>query len=278
MSTLIFLVKGDNFGLASKRSVQQNYLEDNFLVSTNYSGNVDKPIKFTLNLQNGELDSLSTLAYMNQENRQAVLKQIVDEVVVPKKPWKYTVKKGETLSHIAIKFKLPITGIASLNNLKTTSLIKAGQVIYLPVGVQVAGVQQKPTVRIAQAPVKAKLIQALSPIGNWVVPVTGERGGNIHSSNGIDVRSVCGGPVYAADEGIVTESVDGYNGGYGNMIKIQGSVAVILYGHLTDRYVETGDYIKKSTLIGTVGSTGKSSGCHLHFEVRGAQNFLQHVQ
>lgn len=276
--TLIFLIKASNFGLASNRSSAQNYLDDNFLTSTPYAGEAERLTTVKLNLTEGELNSLSTSAFMNQDSQNESLRQIVDEVVIPKKAWKYTVKKGETLSHIAIKFKVPVSSIISLNKLKANGLVQTDQVISLPGVTQVTGIKRTPSPVIAQAPIKAKLIQALSPIGNWVVPVTGERNVSLHSNNGLDVRTACGEPVYAADAGIVIEAADGWNGGYGNMIKIQGQVAVILYGHLTDRYVETGDYVKKGALIGTVGSTGKSTGCHLHFEVRGAKNFLQHVQ
>lgn len=225
--------------------------------------------------RDGELSSLQVLAIMDTAQQQEELTRIVRQVVIPKHAWKYTVKRGETLSHIALKFRVSKQRILSLNNLRSENAVRAGQIVYLPPDVQVLAAQKKSVIRV-QLP--AALVQALAPVGNWVTPVTGQRNGSLHSHNGVDVAAKCGEPVYAADDGIVIESANGWNGGYGNMTKLQNGVAVTLYGHMTDRFANVGDYIKKGTLIGTVGSTGKSTGCHLHFEVRGAQNFLKLVQ
>lgn len=94
----------------------------------------------------------------------------------------------------------------------------------------------------------------------------GRRWGRMH--NGIDIAGPKGTPVYAADSGTVTYSA--YNsGGYGNLIKVShGSGIVTYYAHLSKRVVSKGQYVKKGQLIGYMGSTGRSTGSHLHFEVR----------
>lgn len=69
----------------------------------------------------------------------------------------------------------------------------------------------------------------------------------------------------------------GYNSGYGNYILIQHNNFETLYGHLSDIYVNEGDYVKKGELIATVGNTGFTlgiTGCHLHFETHGLKNPL----
>ena len=73
--------------------------------------------------------------------------------------------------------------------------------------------------------------------------------------------------VYAADGGTVISS--GWSGGYGNMIQIRHAGGyVTYYAHLNTRYVQVGDTVSKGQMIGRAGSTGNSTGPHLHFEIR----------
>lgn len=73
--------------------------------------------------------------------------------------------------------------------------------------------------------------------------------------------------VYAADGGTVEYS--GWSGGYGNLIRIRHSNGyVTYYAHLNARYVSAGDKVSKGQMIGRAGSTGNSTGPHLHFEIR----------
>lgn len=161
--------------------------------------------------------------------------------------------------------------ILALNNLKDENFIRAGQKLLIPANK--VTVQGKINTKIALKPV---FVSALSSIGNLIVPVSGVNQKRIHSNNGVDISAECGSPVYAADFGIVVESSDGWNGGYGNYIVIQHKGYETLYGHLSQRYVEVGDYVERGNLIGTVGATGKATGCHLHFETRGIKNPLGH--
>ena len=93
--------------------------------------------------------------------------------------------------------------------------------------------------------------------------------GDGRGHKGIDIAAPYGTPIYAAESGTVIEAAGGWNGGYGNCVKISHADGnVTLYGHQSSLAVEYGDYVVKGQLIGYVGSTGDSSGNHLHFEVR----------
>ena len=86
---------------------------------------------------------------------------------------------------------------------------------------------------------------------------------------GVDYSASCGTPVYAATSGTIT--IAGKAGGYGNVIFLTGSSLVTVYGHLQASKpfnVKMGDVVKSGDLIGWVGTTGNSTGCHLHFETR----------
>lgn len=93
--------------------------------------------------------------------------------------------------------------------------------------------------------------------------------GDGRGHKGIDIAAPYGTPIYAAESGTVIETGDGWNGGYGNCVRVQhddGNVTV--YAHQSSIAVSYGDYVVKGQLLGYVGSTGDSSGNHLHFEVR----------
>lgn len=85
---------------------------------------------------------------------------------------------------------------------------------------------------------------------------------------GIDLAGPLGTAIYATADGVITDA--GYNsGGYGNLIKIDhGRGIETRYGHLSAMTAYAGQRVKRGDLIGRMGSTGRSTGCHLHYEVR----------
>jgi murein DD-endopeptidase MepM/ murein hydrolase activator NlpD len=104
-----------------------------------------------------------------------------------------------------------------------------------------------------------------SNFGYRVDPVT-KKSNSFHS--GIDIAAPLGTPVYAAAGGEVKITEFNKNG-YGNLVVIQHeSDLTTYYGHLSKIEVSSGVRVKKGDLVGKVGSTGKSTGPHLHFEVR----------
>lgn len=106
----------------------------------------------------------------------------------------------------------------------------------------------------------------------WCTPVVaavssgfGERWGKLHS--GIDIAAGAGESVLCASDGVVTYA--GVNGGYGNLIIVKHKENTeTYYAHLSSILVNVGDSVLKGQEIGKVGSTGNSTGPHLHFEVR----------
>lgn len=104
-----------------------------------------------------------------------------------------------------------------------------------------------------------------SRFGKRVDPVT-KRRQTFHK--GIDIAAPAGTPVYAAEDGIVSRS-EYVKNGYGNLVVLKHADNIATYyGHLSVLGVSSGMRVRKGDLIGRVGSTGKSTGPHLHFEVR----------
>lgn len=93
-----------------------------------------------------------------------------------------------------------------------------------------------------------------------------------HTHKGLDIAASNGTPIVAAAEGTVTCA--SYSGGYGNLVVIShGNGVETYYGHCSQLYVSVGEHVNAGDTIAAVGSTGHSTGNHLHFEVRvdGAQ-------
>jgi murein DD-endopeptidase MepM/ murein hydrolase activator NlpD len=85
---------------------------------------------------------------------------------------------------------------------------------------------------------------------------------------GIDLAAPLGTPVYATADGVVDRS-EWNDGGYGNLIEIDhGQGIQTRYGHLSQRIAQPGQAVHRGDLIGLMGSTGRSTGSHLHYEVR----------
>ncbi|WP_172844479.1 M23 family metallopeptidase [Tumebacillus algifaecis] len=136
------------------------------------------------------------------------------------------------------------------------------------------GTKKKPTYGFYNGPVTA------IGGGSWAYPVGGgyvssyygeNRGGRPHLA--IDIAASTGTAVYASNSGTVSYVGDAGDG-YGNCIRIShGNGIVTLYGHLSSMAVSPGQSVGKGQYIGGVGSTGWSTGAHLHYEVRinGAQ-------
>lgn len=109
-----------------------------------------------------------------------------------------------------------------------------------------------------------RYIWPVSRGGGTITSRFGRRDGEFHE--GVDIAAPTGTPVLAADSGVVVFA--GWKGGYGKCVIIEhGNGSATLYGHLSQILVREGQKVDKGKTIGLVGSTGRSTGPHLHFEV-----------
>lgn len=101
-----------------------------------------------------------------------------------------------------------------------------------------------------------------SPFGFRIDPITGRSA--LHT--GLDFPAETGTPILAAAGGVVV--VQEYHAAYGNMVEVDhGNQLITRYAHASQVYVKKGDIVKRGQRIADVGSTGRSTGPHLHFEV-----------
>jgi len=189
----------------------------------------------------------------------------------------YQIQNGDTIAKIVDKFKGKKNSddvIASVLNsefnqqrqdLKTAdSPLNVGEFLMVPGGYK----PYIPRVVVAYAgPIPAS---AAKGTGNFGWPVSGVVTQKFWSHHpGIDIGAPKGAPIYAADSGyIIRTGWDQERISYGYMILINhGNGYITRYAHLSAFNVEVGDSVKKGQIIGRVGSTGNSTGPHLHFEV-----------
>ncbi|TMF16045.1 MAG: hypothetical protein E6I35_11365 [Chloroflexi bacterium] len=112
---------------------------------------------------------------------------------------------------------------------------------------------------------QAEISQPFGPSTYWFEPPYGSYA---HFHTGIDLVEPFGSPVLAADDGVVA-LVGSSSSGYGNYVVIAHSGGLnTLYGHLSTSLVKVGQSVTQGTPVGLEGSTGNSTGAHLHFELR----------
>ncbi len=193
-------------------------------------------------------------------------------VILPITGVRHTVEKGETLATIAKKYKGDADEIYQYNDLISEKLT-VGDVLIVPDGEPLAA----PVSSIRSSGRTSPLRGAGGPRmdGYYTWPVLGgllTQG--LHGFDAVDIGASVGTPVLASAGGVVIVARNtGWNGGYGSYVVIQhGNGTQTLYAHASAVLVSTGDIVTMGQTIGLVGQTGKATGPHLHFEVRGAAN------
>lgn len=189
-------------------------------------------------------------------------------VILPISGIKYTVKKGDTLASIAKDHKGDLQEILDYNDLVSSSKIALGDVIIIPDGEVTHTVHSAPTPSSSSAKTVNSSGYFIKPIAKYT------RTQGIHGYNGVDLAAPAGTPIVASANGsVVIARGSGWNGGYGQYVVIRHPNGVqTLYSHMSEVIVSSGSNVLQGQVIGYVGSTGKSTGNHLHFEVRGAKN------
>jgi LysM repeat protein len=214
-------------------------------------------------------------------------------IILPITGIQHTVAKGETLASLAKDFHSDAHDIASYNNLADGAALTVGNTLIIPNGeaTEVVKSSAPKTVAAASSPVStlAKIVKKVAKgatepflggsgpsVGGFDWPLNGgiiTQG--LHGWNGVDIGAPKGTSIYASAAGtvILVKGGGGWNGGYGNYVVIaHDNGTQTLYAHMSQVLTTQGATVAQGDTIGKVGSTGASTGFHLHFEVRGAAN------
>lgn len=222
--------------------------------------------------------SINTLLWANQlsGNDSSRIYAGDELVILPTDGLMYEVKYGDTISSIASRHSAKIDEILRANDISSAEYVLAGQTLMIPGGV-------KPTTTVATSTTTSSVPQTNVQItsGYFMHPTkgVGRRTQGFHANNGVDWASSCGTPVYASAAGRVDISINHpYNawvGGFGNYVRISHPNGTrTLYAHIRPSgvVVSAGQQVVQGQLIGYMGTTGRSTGCHVHFEVHGTRN------
>lgn len=166
----------------------------------------------------------------------------------------HRVAEGETLWDIAARYRTPVAVLAAYNGLQDPDYLRVRQEIFIPARGAVA------------AGTRARRLAALEwPLRGPLTSLYGPRDGGMHY--GIDIAADAGALIRAARRGRVTYA--GPAGTFGLLVVLEHGYGVsTYYGHCSRLLVQAGDEVRAGQPIARVGSTGRSTGPHLHFEVR----------
>ncbi len=206
-------------------------------------------------------------------------------VILPISGVQYNVKSGDTLLGIAKKFNGNMDDILSYNNLQSDSKISVGDTIFIPDGEITPSSENNYSSSGSQnsgvatgsgsIPVGRYCQNYPSIMGYYLRPVLDcIKTQGIHGHNAVDLAGAYGSNIMAAADGqVIVSREGGWNGGYGNYVVIRHANGTqTLYAHMSKTNVSVGDNVSQGQIIGFMGSTGDSTGTHLHFEIRGARN------
>jgi len=211
--------------------------------------------------------SVDTIVSANPGVRANLLKTGQELNILPTSGVVYQARSGDTLASIANDFGVSEDRVLQFNHSVNFASLDPGMSVIIPGGKS------------------ANILASAAALPNYdsefVMPTNGYDWGILHHYNAVDIANSCGTPVVAAAEGLVIPdedvpyAVDGWNEGYGNFVLIEhpfGDSVRTRYAHLEKVFVQIGDYVKQGQAIGLMGETGDATGCHVHFEVYGAQN------
>lgn len=207
--------------------------------------------------------SLSTVLWANDLTENSTLKIGQELIILPTSGVLYSVRKGDTLSEIAQLHEVKMEEIVSFNELQDENDIFVGDLLIIP------GAKKPALPRVSYTPIAENY---------FIFPAQGiiSQGAHGFSNNAVDIANGCGSPVVAAASGRVLRAGPIWIGG-NRITVLHPNGVVTYYGHLSKLLVAPGQEVKAGDVIGYIGNTGYTlgaTGCHLHFAVRGAINFL----
>ncbi len=220
--------------------------------------------------------SVNTILWANDIKNSNTIQPGDTLVVLPVSGVRHVVKKGDTLKSIAAKYQGDVADIVNYNRLTSEGDIAPGQTVVVPGG----EVMPPPAPKKSSGVAKNKSGSAVTGGGKnisgyFANPLPGGiKTQGIHGYNGVDIGAPAGTPIRAAAAGsVILSRSSGYNGGYGNYVVVKHvNGTQTLYAHMSSVVGSAGQSVAQGEVIGYVGNTGRSTGPHLHFEIRGARN------
>lgn len=192
---------------------------------------------------------------------------------VPMRGVWHIIAEGETLWELSRRYNVPLQDLAEINDLPDPDRVAAGMELFIPGRTLRLATRSPPRPSSRTSPGRKGLRRPELPRGTFIWPIEhgrlssrfGRRWGRHHE--GIDIAAPAGTPIRAAADGNVIYS--GRQRGYGNLVLLEHKEPyVTVYAHNQVNLVRKGQKVHQAETIARVGSTGRSTGPHLHFEIR----------
>jgi murein DD-endopeptidase MepM/ murein hydrolase activator NlpD len=265
LGTMVDIIEGNKAGTISTRIVEKG----------DTIGSIAKEYNVSIN----------TIRWAN-ELKSNTLKLGQELVILPVTGVRYTVKNGGSLRDIVKKYGGDASDAARFNNLDEEEELKPGTIVIIPdatdqafeAEISITKNGKKETARVVRSGQTNQLRGAGGPAypGYFVHPLNnlGTKTQGLHGFNGIDIGAPVGTAIIASASGtVVVSKQPGWNGGYGAYVVVQHDNGTqTLYAHMSKNTTSLGSIVAQGDTLGFVGSTGHSSGPHIHFEIRGAKN------
>ncbi|MBI4127891.1 MAG: M23 family metallopeptidase [Parcubacteria group bacterium] len=219
--------------------------------------------------------SVNTILWANSLTEKSVLQPGQRLTLLPTDGVLYKVNQGDTLATIARRYGVEIAAIQEYNRIAEGDILQLSELLILPGAKPPA--TPRPATRLAGSSGSGSLASVYSdvappPLGisdaQFIWPAVGRITQPFRGSRhtGIDIANPSKPPVYASASGVVADT--GWGGGYGYMVVIDhGNGLKTRYAHLNKIYVSEGEAVNQGDAVGQMGSTGRSTGTHVHFEI-----------
>ncbi len=215
--------------------------------------------------------STNTIIWANDIKRGDLVRVGQTLVIMPVSGVQHIVKKGDTISKITKKYKGNLEEVLEYNGFDEKVSLAVGEKIFIPNGI----IKKTSVYKNSKTRSKVRGTNVPTYEGYYLRPLKGGiKTQGIHGYNAVDIAARKGTPLFASASGSVTVARNsGWNGGYGKYVVIKHPNGTqTLYAHQSKVIVKSGQYVVKGQVIGYVGTTGRSTGNHVHFEIRGARN------
>lgn len=219
--------------------------------------------------------NVNTILWENNLTARSLIKPGAKITILPADGVTHTVAKNENISKISKKYDIEVAKIVDSNDIDADDALKVGQELFIPGGKKIV---ENQTV-INKSYTGTNITNSGSggntagqkPAytgGKLLWPTVGARITQYYSwkHKGLDIANKTGTPLYASEDGTVERS--GWSNGYGyNVVINHGGGLKTLYAHASKLHVKVGEKVQRGDIVANMGSTGWSTGPHIHYEV-----------
>ncbi len=222
--------------------------------------------------------SINTIRWANDIGRRGTIHPGQELIILPMTGIKYTVKRGGTLRDIIKSYGGDLDEAVEYNDIDADKWLAKGTEVIIPDGelqIKEPANSWRAGRKYARSAIRVKGSNAPEYRGYYIRPIAGGvKTQGLHGYNAVDIGVASGTPIRAAASGrVLRAKYSGWNSGYGRYLLIQHANGTqTLYAHANSVTVSVGQQVAQGEIVAYVGSTGRSTGPHVHFEIRGAKN------